>query len=85
MYKIKLYCFEICPYCERAKALLTSLNLQYEVQVVTREEVSELSKKTNMMTVPQIFINDELIGGFDQLASLHSEGKLLQMIGEEDA
>lgn len=76
MKKIKLYCFEICPFCENAKNLLTSLGYNYEVQIVTRNEVQELSKKTKMLTVPQIFIDDELIGGFSELTEYVKDGNL---------
>lgn len=71
-----MYAFEVCSYCEQAKRLLDALNLEYEVEVISSEELQELSKRTNFKTVPQIFINDQLVGGFDDLSALYKSGEL---------
>lgn len=80
---IKIYSTNSCPYCVRAKQLLerkgiafTEVNLSVEAPEVRLE----LMEKTNHRTVPQIFINDHFIGGFDQLYALEREGKLDQLI-----
>ena len=80
---VKVYSTSVCPYCVRAKQLLerkgiayTEINLSYEAPEVR----VELMEKTRHRTVPQIFINDEFIGGFDQLYQLDREGKLDQLI-----
>ena len=80
---IKIYSTNSCPYCVRAKQLLerkgiafTEVNLSVEAPEVRLE----LMEKTNHRTVPQIFINDDFIGGFDQLYALEREGKLDQLI-----
>jgi glutaredoxin 3 len=58
-----------CPYCDQAKALLTQRNIVYEERKIgdgyTREEL--LEAVPNARTVPQIFINNQLIGGFTEL------------------
>jgi glutaredoxin 3 len=58
-----------CPYCDQAKALLTQRGIKYEERKVgdgyTREEL--LEAVPNARTVPQIFINNQLIGGFTEL------------------
>ena len=58
-----------CPYCDQAKALLTQKGIKYEERKIgdgyTREEL--LEAVPNARTVPQIFINNQLIGGFTEL------------------
>lgn len=60
-----------CPYCVRAKALLDSYSVSYTEKVVgvdvTREQLLEAAP--NARTVPQIIINGEAIGGYEQLSS----------------
>ena len=62
----------------RAKSLLSSLNIPFEdVDVAANPEVREkLIAETGHQTVPLIFIGDEFIGGYDQLAALHAKGEL---------
>jgi len=81
MVEIKIYTKNYCPYCHRAKMLLDSLNLKYdEVEINSQSQMSNLVEKTKMMTVPQIFINDKLIGGCDELFDLNSSGKLKEFL-----
>jgi glutaredoxin len=58
-----------CPYCDQAKALLTQRGIKYEERKIgdgyTREEL--LEAVPNARTVPQIFIHNQLIGGFTEL------------------
>jgi glutaredoxin 3 len=75
--EVTLYTTRFCPYCRAAKDLLTSKKAAYrEIDVSDDEEFDALVKRTGWKTVPQIFIGDEMIGGFDELASLDREGKL---------
>lgn len=80
MKKIKMYSTPTCPYCERAKELLNNVGLVYEdVDVETNpQERVNLIKKYNWMTTPAIFIDGELIGGYDELSKLNAEGKLVE-------
>lgn len=78
---VKVYTKNYCPYCVRAKALLDSLNIPYEEEDITDtpEKIEELSRKSGMMTVPQIFANEKLLGGFSDIDKLHKEGKLEEL------
>ena len=80
---VTIYTTTVCPYCVRAKQLLQRKDIEYvEVNLNTEptEVREELMARTKQRTVPQIFINDEFIGGFDQLHALDRQGKLEQMI-----
>lgn len=73
-----MYTKDYCPYCDRAKALLARKGQSVqEIKLNTHsEEFFELAQKTGMRTVPQIFINEEFIGGYSELAALDQAGKL---------
>ena len=64
-----------CPYCDQAKALLTSKGIQFEERKIgdgyTKEEL--LEAVPNARTVPQIFLDGELIGGFTELRTKLTE------------
>ena len=80
--EVKVYSTTFCPYCVRAKQLLERKGVAYTEVNLDKEEPEvrlELMKKTNQRTVPQIFINEQFIGGFDQLYALEKEGKLNDM------
>lgn len=78
MPKVVVYTKNFCPYCDRAKNLLKSKGAAYIEQNIdgNAEELQKLMAKTGMRTLPQIFINDQLIGGFDDMNALDKEGKL---------
>jgi glutaredoxin 3 len=82
MSKIIIYTKDICPYCNKAKALLQRKNAQYqEIKVISDEIKEEMIKKSNgRMTVPQIFIDDIHIGGCDDLYAMEAEGKLDEIL-----
>jgi len=67
MANITVYHKDYCPYCKAAKQLLDKLNWQYKAIEVTHDKkrLKEMIAKSGRRTVPQIFINDEHIGGFD--------------------
>jgi len=82
MTKIIIYTKENCSYCVRAKQLLTSKKLNYqEIRIdldpAKREAMERLSGRR---TVPQIFINDQAIGGYDDLFALAQSGKLHDLL-----
>jgi len=66
----------------RAKTLLTSLGAQFEtIDLSENEELrDEIQKKYNWQTVPMIVVGDEFLGGYDDIARLHAEGKLLEKL-----
>lgn len=79
---IKLYKKIPCPYCDRAKSFLDEKGLKYEVVDLTNNiaELEALKTKTGWKTVPMIFINNELIGGYTDLKNLDEEGKLDSLV-----
>ncbi len=75
--KIQVYTTSYCPYCDMAKRLLKSKNLSFEEISVDDPSAKEaLKQKTGWRTVPQIFINDQLIGGYTELAQMNQKGLL---------
>ncbi|MDO4894137.1 glutaredoxin 3 [Moraxella sp.] len=84
MKEVTIYTKATCPYCINAKLLLQNKGVMFnEIGIlnISDEERAQLSAKTNgYRTVPQIFIGDTFIGGFDQLNKLNQEGKLDAML-----
>lgn len=83
MKKIVIYSKTICPYCVQAKILLKMKKADFEEIKVDEnpEQFDEMLKKSNgRRTVPQIFIGDEHVGGFDDLKALEDAGKLEAML-----
>ena len=78
MAKVIVYSKEQCPYCRMAKDLLTAKKIAFEeVRVdLDPEKLEEMLRLSNRRTVPQIYIGDFHVGGFDDLAELDQEGKL---------
>ena len=76
--KIELYTWGYCPFCIRAKNLLDEKGLPFtEVNLDGKDdELVKLRERTGQRTVPQIFIDDEFIGGFSELSAMNEAGKL---------
>ena len=80
---VVVYTTTVCPYCVRAKQLLQRKNVAYkEINLNTEpsEVRTELMARTKHRPVPQIFINEQFIGGFDQLYALERTGKLDELL-----
>ena len=85
MAKVLMYSTAVCPYCIRAEQLLhrkgvtgiekIRVDLQPELRVAMME-------KTGRRTVPQIYINDQYVGGYDDLAALDHAGKLEPLLAK---
>ncbi|MFQ6676817.1 MAG: glutaredoxin family protein [Fidelibacterota bacterium] len=75
---VKIYSTSWCPYCRKAKAILDGKGIAYEEINIEEKGMSrdDLSKITGGMSVPQIVINDEPIGGYDNLWVLNQNGEL---------
>ena len=76
---IVIYTTATCPYCIRAKALLTKKQAKFEeipVDSAPRKREEMIARAGGRSTVPQIFIDDRHIGGCDDLFELSYEGKL---------
>lgn len=85
MAKIEVYTTNYCPYCMRAKALLKSKGVYFEEIDVTgdpelRAKMVELAG--GRQTVPEIFINGEIIGGCDELYALERSGELDMLLAQ---
>lgn len=87
MARIEIYSTMQCPYCVRAKMLLDAKGVDYEeIHVDDNPERREemLRRSGGKRTVPQIFINDRSIGGFDDLWQLEQSGQLDDLLNEGD-
>ena len=78
MKPVRMYSTRICPYCVRAKMLLRDRGVPFEEIDVSGDHDARqwLVKATGRRTVPQIFIGEEPIGGFDELHALDRAGEL---------
>lgn len=76
---VVMYTTAVCPFCQRAKMLLTSKGVS-QIQEIRVDQDPEAREKmmalTGRRTVPQIFIGDTHVGGCDDLVALNSAGKL---------
>ena len=79
MSKIRMYSTAVCPFCQRAEMLLKSKGVA-EIEKIRIDldpaRRNEMMEKTGQRTVPQIYIGEVHVGGFDDLASLDRAGKL---------
>jgi len=78
MKKIEIYTKNYCPYCRRAKELLSGKDLSFiEYDVTENQEMEEeMRRRSGRKTVPEIFIDNTLIGGCDDLVALDQSGGL---------
>jgi len=79
MARVKIFSTGTCPFCDKAKRLLTRLNIPYEeIRIdLSPAALKEFARATRgARTVPQIIIDDQCIGGFMELTELHMEDKL---------
>lgn len=85
MPKVMMYTRTVCPYCDQAKALLKRYGAAiHEINIDNDpSKVAEMMEKSQRRTVPQIFINDEHIGGCDDLVALDRAGKLKPKLESE--
>ena len=78
-----IYSKASCPYSAKAKALLESKGLAYREIDITHDEAKqrEMVKHSHRRTVPQLFIDGESVGGYDDLADLNASGELDGRLG----
>ena len=84
MAKVIMYSTAFCPFCMRAKALLKDKGVDFEeidVMFDPAKRAEMAARSGGGRTVPQILIDGELIGGFDELYDLDREGRLNEMLG----
>lgn len=82
MATVIMYTKDHCSYCTHAKNLLNAKHIPFEeVRVdLDANALEKMIKLSNRRTVPQIFINDQSIGGYDDLAALARSGKLDELL-----
>jgi glutaredoxin 3 len=81
--KVTMYATGACPYCVRAEQLLRRKGVQQIEKIridLDAQRRVEMMEKSGRRTVPQIYIGDVHVGGFDDLAALDREGKLDPLI-----
>lgn len=83
MAKVTMYCTEVCPYCVRAEQLLKKRGVT-EIEKIRIDLLPEqrdiMIAKTGRRTVPQIYIGEHHVGGFDDMAELDSQGGLIPLL-----
>ena len=83
MAKITMYCTGVCPYCTMAERLLArkGADITEKIRVdLDPTKMAEMMERTGRRTVPQIYIDDFHVGGFDDLAELDQDGKLAPLL-----
>jgi glutaredoxin 3 len=81
--RVVMYSTAVCPYCQRAEALLKARGVAEIEKVRIDADPSrrdEMMSRTGRRTVPQIFIGETHVGGFDDLAALDRDGKLAALL-----
>jgi glutaredoxin 3 len=82
MPEVVMYCTEVCPYCQRAERLLKSKGVKIKKIHVDQDrgKLKEMIKRTGRNTVPQIYIGDKHVGGFDDLSELDIMDELDELL-----
>ena len=82
-----MYSTRFCPYCVRARFLLESKNVDFtDIGVDARPELRrEMTERSGRRTVPQIWVGDQHVGGYDDLARLEQMGELDELLKQVTA
>lgn len=84
MAKVVMYCTAICPYCVAAERLLKSRGVtdieKIRIDLDPSRQAEMIERSNGSRSVPQVFINDQHIGGFDDTSALDAAGKLVPML-----
>lgn len=85
MPQVKMYCTAVCPYCQMAKRLLNKKGvheieeIRVDLDPARREEMMRI---TGRRTVPQVYIGERHVGGFDDLSALDAAGELEPLLAD---
>ena len=84
--KITMYGSEYCSYCMAARMLLKKKGVEYEELLIGNDPAlrADMIQRSNRTSVPQIFIDDQAIGGFDELYELEDSGELDRMLNRQE-
>ena len=84
MAKVVMYCTAVCPYCTAAERLLKSRGVteieKIRIDLDPAKQDEMITRSDGRRTVPQVFINDQHIGGFDDTSALDAAGKLAPLL-----
>lgn len=83
MNKVMMYCTSVCPYCVMAERLLQQrgVGLIEKIRVdLEPKRLQEMMERTSRRTVPQIYIGDTHVGGYDDLSALDNAGGLVPLL-----
>ena len=83
MKSVTIYTGPLCNYCEAAKRLLTRNKVEYkEISIATVDGAMDemISKANGKRTIPQIFFDEQHIGGYDDVRALEKENKLQELL-----
>jgi glutaredoxin 3 len=86
--RVTMYTADYCGYCHRAERLLASKGVTDIVRINVDDEPAgrvAMMKRTGRRTVPQIYVGDHHVGGYDDLAALDRAGRLNELLGGEAA
>lgn len=84
MKKIIMYTSSYCPFCNNAEKLLSNKGFAIDEKIYVDQDpevLSSMMKITGKRTVPQIFIGENYIGGFDELRKIDLSGELDRILG----
>jgi glutaredoxin 3 len=79
MKKVKVYSMLNCPFCVKAKALLTQRGVTFETIMIddwSDAEWDNFAKQSGMKTLPQVYVDEKLVGGYSQLADVDAKDQL---------
>ena len=83
MAEVTMYCTNVCPYCVRAEMLLKQRGVANIHKILVDRDPTQRSimmKRTGRRTVPQVYIDERHIGGYDDLSALDRAGGLLPLL-----
>lgn len=80
-----MYTSTTCVFCTRAKRLLAQLGVDSVEEIDVSDSRESMIQRTGRMTVPQIYIGEHHVGGFDELVSLHRAGKLAPLLRDAES
>ncbi|NRO94568.1 glutaredoxin 3 [Paraburkholderia sp. NMBU_R16] len=83
MNSVVMYSTQVCPYCQMAERLLKSRGVEHIEKILVDRDPArreEMMERTGRRTVPQVFIGDKHIGGYDDLAALDRAGGLVPLL-----
>lgn len=83
--RITMYGSEHCSYCTAARMLLKKKGVEYEEFIVSNDPAlrEEMIQRSNRTSVPQIFIADQAIGGFEELYELEDSGEFDRLLNQQ--